>query len=154
MKPEKVFRIGSVSASVFVNEDEQGNRHIRNFNLQKRSRDGDEWKSSTTFGLAELPQAIAVLDLATKYVAEQAAEDSAASGAEPGLLESLGRSLSGAGEALDFNERLDRVQERTAEVVEHLIQLSVVFVLQTGILPIAFLWVFLQLLKQSIRIKN
>lgn len=87
-------------------------------------------------------------------VAEQAAEDSAASGAEPGLLESLGRSLSGAGEALDFNERLDRVQERTAEVVEHLIQLSVVFVLQTGILPIAFLWVFLQLLKQSIRIKN
>jgi hypothetical protein len=87
-------------------------------------------------------------------VAEQAAEDRAASGAEPGLLESLGRSLSGAGEALDFNERLDRVRERTAEVVEHLIQLSVVFVLQTGILPIAFLWVFLQLLKQSIRTKN
>ena len=85
---------------------------------------------------------------------EAVAEQAAADGAEPGLLESLGRSLSGAGEALDFNERLDRIRARAAEVVEHLIQLSVVFVLQAGILPIAFLWVFLQLLKQSIRIKN
>jgi len=74
MKPEKVFRIGSVSASVFVNEVDQGKRHMRNVNLQKRYRDGDEWKSSTSFGLAELPQAMAVLDLATKYVADKEAE--------------------------------------------------------------------------------
>jgi hypothetical protein len=81
-------------------------------------------------------------------VAEQMDEDSATAGEEPGLFESLGRSLSGAGEALSFSERLERVQARAAEVVEHLIQLSVVFVLQTGVLPIAFLWVFLQLFKQ------
>jgi hypothetical protein len=74
MKPEKVFRIGSVSASVFLNEVEQGKRHIRNVNLQKRYRDGDEWKSSTSFGLGELPQAMAVLDLAQKYVADKEAE--------------------------------------------------------------------------------
>jgi len=86
-------------------------------------------------------------------VAEQVEEDSAAAGTEPGLFESLGRSLSGAGEALDFSERLARMQARAAEVIEHLIQLSVVFVLQTGILPIAFLWVFLQLFKQMFRIK-
>jgi hypothetical protein len=36
-------------------------------------------------------------------------------------------------------------------VIEHLIQLSVVFVLQTAILPIAFLWLFLQLGKQIFR---
>jgi hypothetical protein len=46
------------------------------------------------------------------------------------------------------------LKERAAEVVEHLIQLSVVFVLQTGILPIAFLWIFLQLLKQVFRKKD
>jgi len=57
-------------------------------------------------------------------------------------------------EALDFNQQLERIQARAAEVIEHLIQLSVVFVLQTGILPIAFLWIFLQLLKQLFRIKN
>ncbi|MCW8872855.1 MAG: hypothetical protein OQK01_09595 [Xanthomonadales bacterium] len=86
-------------------------------------------------------------------VAEQVDEGSAAAGTEPGLFESLGRSLSGAGEALDFSERLERMQARAAEVIEHLIQLSVVFVLQTGILPIAFLWVFLQLFKQMFRLK-
>lgn len=74
MKPEKVFRIGSVSASVFVNEVEQGKRQVRNVNLQKRYRDGDEWKSSTSFGLPELPQAMAVLDLVMKYVADKEAE--------------------------------------------------------------------------------
>lgn len=74
MKPEKVFRIGSVSASVFANEVDQGKRHMRNVNLQKRYRDGDEWKSSTSFALAELPQAMAVLDLAMKYVADKEAE--------------------------------------------------------------------------------
>ena len=74
MKPEKVFRIGSVSASVFLNEVEQGKRHIRNVNLQKRYRDGDEWKSSTSFSLSELPQALTALDLALKYVADKEAE--------------------------------------------------------------------------------
>ena len=86
-------------------------------------------------------------------VAEQVDKASGEAGAEPGFLESLGRSLSGAGQALDFSERLDRMRERAAEVIEHLIQLSVVFVLQTGVLPIAFLWIFLQLFKQVFRQK-
>lgn len=70
---------------------------------------------------------------------------------EPGFLDSLGRSLSGAGQALDFQQRLARMQQRAAEVIEHLIQLSVVFILQTGLLPIAFLWIFLQLAKKILR---
>ena len=76
MKPEKVFRIGSASASVFVNEieSEGGTRKLRNVNLQRRYKDGDEWKSSSSFGLAELPQAITVLQLAMDYVARQEAE--------------------------------------------------------------------------------
>ena len=76
MKPEKVFRIGSVSASVFVNEvkSDGGKREIRNVNLQRRYRDGDEWKSSTSFGLGDIPQAIAVMEMAMKHVADQEAE--------------------------------------------------------------------------------
>jgi hypothetical protein len=85
---------------------------------------------------------------------EQAGGTDASGGEELGWLDSLGRSLSGTREALDFNQQLERIQARAAEVIEHLIQLSVVFVLQTGILPIAFLWIFLQLLKQLFRIKN
>ena len=91
------------------------------------------------------------VEQAGDYPGEHPGEGAAADGAEPGFFESLGRSLSGAGEALDFNQRLERMQERAADVIQHLVQLSVVFVLQTGILPIAFLWIFLQLLKQVFR---
>lgn len=58
-------------------------------------------------------------------------------------------------ESMDLAGRFDRMQARAGEVTEHLIQLSVVFILQTGLLPIAFLWVFLQIFKflfRSIRI--
>ena len=85
---------------------------------------------------------------------ERAETGVAAEEEEPGLLESIGRSLNGTREALNFSERLESIRARAAEVIEHLIQLSVVFVLQTGILPIAFLWIFLQLFKQIFRFKN
>lgn len=69
-QPEKVFRVGAVSASVFVNEanSPDGSRQVRNVQLQRRYRDGDEWKSSSSFGLAELSTAIRVLELARQHV--------------------------------------------------------------------------------------
>ena len=69
--PEKQFRIGSVSASVFANTiDGDGNRKrkIRNVNLQRRYKDGDDWKSSSSFGLADIPLAIRVLQLAQEHI--------------------------------------------------------------------------------------
>ena len=55
MKPERVFRIGAISASVFVNEvdGEGGKRTVRNVNLQRRYKDGEDWKSSSSFSLAD-----------------------------------------------------------------------------------------------------
>lgn len=74
--PEKVFRIGAVSAAVFGNdvETDAGRRRVRNVSVQRRYRDGDEWKSSTTFGLTELPAAIRVLQLAQQHVEAEEAE--------------------------------------------------------------------------------
>ncbi|TWT51738.1 hypothetical protein KOR42_34250 [Thalassoglobus neptunius] len=72
--PEKTFRIGLVSASIFANEAEGGKRTILNVNLQRRYRDGDSWKSSTSFGLADIPVALRVLQLAQGYVEEREAE--------------------------------------------------------------------------------
>ena len=78
MKPEKVFRIGVVSGSVFVNEvdTEGGKRQIRNVSLQRRYRDHDsgDWKSAISFALADLPAAITVLKMALDYVASKEAE--------------------------------------------------------------------------------
>jgi len=68
--PEKVFRIGFVSASVFVHEvDSDGSkRTIRSVSVQKRYRDGDDVKYTSSFNLSELPQAIRVLQLAQVHV--------------------------------------------------------------------------------------
>lgn len=88
-----------------------------------------------------------------RAAAREHADAPEAPAAETSLFESLGRSLSGTREALDIGRRVDEVKRRAGEVIEHLIRLSVVFVLQTGILPIAFLWLFLQLLKRLIYAK-
>ena len=77
-KPEKVFRLGLISASVFCNEvsagENDGRRIIRSATLSRRYKDGDEWKSSTAFGLADLPVAIRVLELALHHVESKEAE--------------------------------------------------------------------------------
>ncbi len=69
-KPERVIRIGFVSASVFAHEidADDGKRTLRSVNLQKRYLDGEEVKYTSSFNLAELPQAIRVLKLAADYV--------------------------------------------------------------------------------------
>ena len=64
------------------------------------------------------------------------------------LMESLGRSFDSARQSMDLKQRVERIGERASDIIEHLIQLSVVFILQTGVLPIAFLWIFLQLFRQ------
>lgn len=74
-KPEKVFRIGYVTASVFTREvdTDDGKITLRAVNLQKRYMDGEEVKYTSSFGLAELPQALRALQLATSYVEQQEA---------------------------------------------------------------------------------
>ena len=59
-----------MSASVFVNEVEtdDGIRQIRNVNLQRRYKDNGDWKSTTSFGLTDLPLAIRVLQLAQQHI--------------------------------------------------------------------------------------
>ena len=75
-KPEKVFRIGFVSASVFAHdvETDDGKRTLRSVSVQKRYLDGEEAKYTSSFGLTELPQAIRVLQIAQQYVEAREAE--------------------------------------------------------------------------------
>ena len=75
-KPEKVFRIGYVSASVFAHdvETDEGKRTMRSVSVQKRYLDGDEAKYTSSFNLSELPQVIRVLELAQQHVEAREAE--------------------------------------------------------------------------------
>ncbi len=69
--PETTFRLGSVSASVFVNEvngDGGKKRKFRSVNVQRSYKDGDDTKFVSSFGLSDLPTAIRVLQLAHAHV--------------------------------------------------------------------------------------
>lgn len=68
-----------------------------------------------------------------------------------GILGSVGKAWQNTAASLDLMEKVDRIQAKATDLIEHLIQLSVVFILQTGILPIVFLWLFLQLGKWLFR---
>jgi len=68
-----------------------------------------------------------------------------------GILDSISQAWNNTFDSLNMSGKLDRMQTRASEVVEHLVQLSVVFILQTGLLPIAFLWAFLQIFKRLFR---
>ncbi len=67
---------------------------------------------------------------------------------ESGVLNALGRALDSTRESLNVSERLAVIKARATEVIENLIQLSVVFILQTGILPLVFLWLLLQVIRR------
>jgi hypothetical protein len=70
---------------------------------------------------------------------------------DSGFLDSITRAWSSTVDSMDLSGKLKHMQTRAGEVTEHLIQLSVVFILQTGLLPVAFLWVFLQVFKRLFR---
>ena len=72
-KPERIFRIGDVSASIFLQE--AGNdRTFRTISLQKSYVSEGERQYTGSLSLAELPAAIEVLRLALGYVAGDKAE--------------------------------------------------------------------------------
>lgn len=81
-QPEKTFRLGLVSASIFTKESDaqEGGgkkRTTRHVVVQKRYKDSSgEWQSANSFFASELPLALRVMTLAQDYVerAENAEE--------------------------------------------------------------------------------
>lgn len=75
-------------------------------------------------------------------------EEEAALAEDNGVFDSIAKAWNNTVGSLDMSGKLDRMQKSAGELVEHLIQLSVIFILQAGLLPVAFLWVFLQVLRR------
>ena len=79
-QPEKTFRMGLVSASIFVNEYDVNDgkrktrRSRRSVVLQRSYKEGDDWKQTNSVGLGDLPAAIRVLELAQSHVESQEVE--------------------------------------------------------------------------------
>jgi hypothetical protein len=68
-KPERIFRIGDVSASIFV-QNAGEDRTFRTVSLQKSYMSEGERQYTGSLSLAELPAAIEVLRMALSYVGD------------------------------------------------------------------------------------
>ncbi len=71
VKPEKKFKAGACSASIFVNEVETGAGIItvKNVSLQKTFKDKEgNFQSNSSFGINDIPKAILALKKAYEYL--------------------------------------------------------------------------------------
>jgi hypothetical protein len=59
----------------------------------------------------------------------------------------LGAMLDDSLESMNVKQRLDDLRARVSNASEHIVDLIVIFVLQTILLPLAFLWIIVQALK-------
>lgn len=65
-KPVHEVRLGVVKAAIWANETDAGVRH--NVTFQRIYKDGDEWKTTESFGRDELPLVAKVADLAHTWI--------------------------------------------------------------------------------------
>ena len=68
-------------------------------------------------------------------------------GEESSLLDRIGEAIGSSMESLDVSGRIERLKESASSASEQIVNLIVIFVLQTIILPLAFLWLFVEGLK-------
>lgn len=94
-------------------------------------------------------QAAATNALEATRVDIQAINEDAAPAApgDQSLVERLGSMLDDSMRSMDVGSRLEALKERVSNATEHIINLIVIFGLQTVILPLVFVWLFAELLK-------
>lgn len=76
-KPVHEIRLGRIKAAIWANDTDNGTRH--NVTITRLYKDGDEWKTSTSFGREELPLVAKVADMAHSWI-YQLGQDNAGEG--------------------------------------------------------------------------
>jgi len=66
---------------------------------------------------------------------------------EQSFIDQLSSAIGESLESISPGEQLERLSERVSNSVEHIIDLIVIFVLQTILLPLGFLWLVIRILK-------
>jgi hypothetical protein len=86
---------------------------------------------------------------ATSSEIEEFNEDQSAPGTEEDgtLFGRLGEMIDSSVASLDVSGRIDRLKESASSASEQIVKLIVIFIMQTIILPLAFLWLFVEGLK-------
>lgn len=68
-RPAHEIRLGRIRAAIWANQGDNGTWY--NVTLSRNYKDGDEWKSSTSFGRDELLTLAKVADLANSWIHDQ-----------------------------------------------------------------------------------
>jgi len=71
-KPVHEIRLGKIKAAIWANETDTGIRH--NVTLGRLYKDGEEWKTSATFGREDLPLVGKVADMAHTWIFQHAGD--------------------------------------------------------------------------------
>jgi len=78
-RPVHEVKLGHVKAAIWANETAQGTRH--NVTFTRLYRDGDEWKTTESFGRDDLLVVGKVADMAHSWIFEQIQQEAAAKAA-------------------------------------------------------------------------
>lgn len=94
-------------------------------------------------------EATSELERMTEKVTEinQSDKPPQTAGTDSSVVEKIKRMYGSAAAAIDIDARIERYQQAAAEATEHVINLIVVFVFQTILFPLTFLFVIYRLLK-------
>lgn len=99
-----------------------------------------------TFLSTEHAEAAQMLELTRAEIQElneEAETDVPAVSGDQSLLDRLGTMLDSTIEAMNVRDRLEALQQRVSDVIEQIVKLIVIFVLETIIVPLVFVWLFL-----------
>ncbi len=100
-----------------------------------------------TFLAAEQEAATLALETTREQIEELNEEAAPPAPEADTMMGRLGAMLDDSLESMNVKQRLDDLQARVSNASEHIVNLIVIFVLQTILLPLAFLWIIIQALK-------
>lgn len=101
---------------------------------------------------APYEQSSAALEDARTHLSAGAAEIAPKPAADESLAQRAQRLLESAQKALDVGAHLERLQQTASEVTRHVVNLIAIFVLQTVLFPLLFLWLLVRTAKALLRV--
>jgi len=100
-----------------------------------------------TFLASEQDAATAALKTTSAEIEELHRDDQQPLAEDANVFDKLSNMIEDSVESLNVADRLDKLKNSASNASEHIVNLIVIFVLQTIILPLVFLWLFVEGLK-------
>jgi len=102
----------------------------------------------------EYESATATIKMASDDLEEFNVQQGSEDESDGGLLGAVSRAFDNTMDEVRIRERMKSLKERSTAIVEQLIQLSVVFLLQTIVMPLLFLYLLIKIFKRLLQLSK